>query len=112
MGSVPPTGPEPSLFVMARVAGKPYFLYVLWSASARRFYIGISEDTQRRLEQHHHGISRWTARYGPWELVHEERYENYRDARLRENELKRQKGGQNFFKLTGLSRERFRASGS
>ena len=97
---------------MSRVSGKPYFLYVLWSPSGQRFYIGISDNTQRRLEQHNQGVSRWTARYRPWELVHEERYENYRQARSREVELKRQKGGQNFFKLTGLSPQRFRASSS
>lgn len=31
---------------MSRVFGKPHFLYVLWSAGGRRFYIGVSEDIQ------------------------------------------------------------------
>jgi len=37
---------------MSRVEGKPYFVYILWSACASRFYIGISEDPVHRLEQH------------------------------------------------------------
>ncbi len=95
---------------MSRVSGKSYFVYVLWSPGAKRFYIGISESPERRLEQHNHGVSRWTSRYRPWILVHQERFENYRLARLRELELKRQKGGRGFFEMTGLSPERFSGS--
>jgi len=97
---------------MSRVTSKAYFLCVLWSPSGRLFYIGISENPQKRLEQHNEGISRWTARHRPWLLVHEERFENYRQARVREVELKKQKGGQNFFKMTGIAAQRFRPSGS
>jgi len=94
---------------MSRVTGKPYFLYVLWSERARRFYIGISDDPRRRLEQHNRGTHRsWTARYRPWVLVHQERYENYHSARRNELLLKRQKGGEKFFLLTGLDARRFR----
>jgi hypothetical protein len=28
---------------MSRVSGKTYYVYILWSPSERRFYIGISE---------------------------------------------------------------------
>ncbi len=92
---------------MSRVSGKPYFLYILWSQLGRRFYIGISENPKRRLHQHNQGVSAWTARHRPWILVHQERYENYRTARKREMELKRQKGGQGFYQMTGLEPERF-----
>ena len=33
-------------------------MYVLWSASARKFYIGISEDPTVRLLQHISGVLR------------------------------------------------------
>lgn len=92
---------------MSRVSAKPYFLYILWSPSARRFYIGISENPQQRLRQHNEGEAGWTARYRPWILLHEERYENYRAARKREIELKQRKGGQGFYQLLGLDPERF-----
>ena len=89
---------------MSRVSGKPYFTYVLWSTAARRFYIGISEDPQARLTQHNssHAPS-WTQRYRPWTLVHSELFADYRSARLRERELKAQKGGLGFFRKTGLN---------
>jgi len=98
---------------MSRVSGKPYFVYVLWSASARKFYVGISEDPAARLLQHNSRVSKWTARHMPWEIVHVERRESYSDARKRELLLKRQKGGTGFYTLTGLEPVRFiRRSGS
>jgi putative endonuclease len=93
---------------MSRVSGRPYFVYILWSASASRFYTGISEDPDSRLLQHNAGLSKWTSRYPPWELVHVEPYANYSDARKRELALKRQKGGVGFYALTGLDPLRFR----
>jgi predicted GIY-YIG superfamily endonuclease len=94
---------------MSRVSDKPYWVYVLWSPSGRRFYTGISECVRERLAQHNEGVSRWTARYRPWELVYSRRFPDYTAARKFENELKRQKGGAGFFAATGLSRDSFRA---
>jgi len=95
---------------MSRVAAKPYFVYILWSETGGRFYIGISDDPSRRLAQHNLGLfSAWTTRYRPWTLVHQEQYESYRTARRREIELKQQKGGRGFYELTGLDPERFQS---
>ena len=82
-GSIPERelGPIP---VMSRVSGKPYFVYVLWSRTGHRFYTGISKDPQRRTDPHNHGVSNWTARYRPWQLVRVERFNTYTDARKRE----------------------------
>jgi len=44
---------------MSRVSDKPYFVYVLWSKSASRFYIGISESPEIRsaaISQQGHAI--------------------------------------------------------
>ena len=66
---------------MSRVSGKPYSVYVLWSQRAGRFYIGISEDPQKRLGQHNHSGRGWTARYAPWSLVYQEICQDYTAAR-------------------------------
>jgi putative endonuclease len=92
---------------MSPVSGKPYFVYILWSASARKFYIGISEGPAARLMQHNSGVSKWTARHAPWEIVHVERMQDYSEARERELLLKRQKGGTGFYTLTGLDADRY-----
>jgi putative endonuclease len=88
---------------MSRVSGKPYFVYVLWSPTGQRFYIGISENPTHRLEQHNAGISKWTAKFGPWRLVHMEPFVDYQGARKREIELKQQNSGEGFYKLIGRS---------
>jgi predicted GIY-YIG superfamily endonuclease len=93
---------------MSRVSNKPYFVYVLWSRSASRFYIGISESPETRLGQHNAGDSQWTAKYLPWKLVRVEPYATFAQARKRELRLKAQKGGVGFYALTGLDRQRFR----
>ncbi len=92
---------------MSRVSGKTYFVYVLWSARARRFYIGISEDPQRRLEQHNQSGRGWSARYAPWRLVYSEQHSDYTAAKRRELKLKAQKHGDGFWTLTGLEAARF-----
>ena len=99
--------------IVSRVSDKPYFLYVLWSESVRRFYTGISEDVDHRLAQHNSGVSKWTAKFGPWRLVHSEQYSRYAEARKREIQLKRQKGGAGFYKLIGRTLDQLtRAAGS
>jgi putative endonuclease len=96
---------------MSRVRDKPYFLYVLWSSDSNRFYIGITESIEQRLHQHNSGqFPGWTKRYQGWTLVHSERYNSYTEARRRELDLKRQKGGEGFYAKTGLDPGKFRRS--
>src|SRR5690348_17699579 len=79
-----------------------------------RSYIGISEEPASRLAQHNQGLSKWTSRHRPWDLVHVEPYANYAEARKREIALKKQKDGAGFYALTGLNpaRSKHHASGS
>ncbi len=80
-----------------------YFVYVIQNPSGR-FYIGLTDDIQRRVEQHNRGVSTWTRNQGPWRLVWENQCTNLSAARKLELELKRQKGGDGFYRLTGLQR--------
>jgi predicted GIY-YIG superfamily endonuclease len=92
---------------MSRVSGKGYYGYILWSPSAGRFYIGISEDPERRSEQHNQSGRGWSARLALWELVYCVRHPDYTTARRWELKLKSQKRGEGFWTLTGLERARF-----
>ena len=89
---------------------KPYWVYVLYSDAADRFYTGVTEHVAERLEKHNRGRSRWTARHRPWRLVFRRRFPSLTDARRFENLLKRQKGGRGFYQHTGLARESLRRS--
>ena len=97
---------------MSRVSGKTYYVYILWSPRARRFYIGISEDPQKRLAQHTQAQRGWTARHAPWQLVYSERCADYSAARRRERQLKAQKRGDGFWTATGLDPSQFTPSSS
>jgi predicted GIY-YIG superfamily endonuclease len=82
---------------------KDYRVYVIQNA-LRQFYIGLSDDPERRLEDHNAGISKWTKNKGPWMLVWTSEATSLSRARKLENLLKRQKGGDGFYQLTGLAR--------
>ena len=80
-----------------------YQVYVLRNPTGR-LYIGLTENVAARLRQHNAGESKWTAKFGPWELCWTSEPMSLSDARKLENLLKRQKGGDGFYKITGLSR--------
>ena len=67
------------------------FLYILQSEITGRFYVGSTDDLERRLSEHLRGHSAATRGRGPWKLVHREQFENLLEARRREREIKRWK---------------------
>ena len=81
-----------------------YQVYVLRNPQGR-LYIGISDDIDRRLDQHNDGVSHWTASRGPWEGVWKSEPLILTEARKLENHLKRQKGGAGLYAATGLCRK-------
>jgi len=64
--------------------------YILKSSITKRFYIGSShfDDTKKRLKSHNKGDVKSTKSGRPWSVVHFEMFQNYTDARKRENFLK------------------------
>ena len=80
-----------------------YRVYVLQNHE-RKFYIGLSDNVARRIDHHNFGSSKWTRGKGPWKLVWESEWINLSEARKLELLLKRQKGGDGFYRLTGLLR--------
>jgi putative endonuclease len=80
-----------------------YRVYVLRNREDR-FYIGITDDVVQRVHQHDSGTSRWTKGKGPWAVYWTSEEMALGDARRLENSLKRQKGGDGFYKITGVPR--------
>ncbi len=83
------------------MAEERYWVYVLRNP-AGRFYIGVTSDVARRVSEHNTGQSKWTSKFGPWEVVWQRAPMPLTEARKLENRLKRQRGGRGFFALTGL----------
>jgi len=70
-----------------------FTVYVLYSQSHNKIYIGQTEDIERRLFEHNNGLlSGYTKRYIPWETIYTEEYPSRSDALKREKQMKSQKG--------------------
>jgi putative endonuclease len=81
----------------------PYRVYVIQNCEGK-FYIGLSDNVDRRIDQHNIGDSRWTRGKGPWVLMWQSEDMNLSDARKLELSLKRQKGGDEFYRMIDLPR--------
>lgn len=69
-----------------------FYTYVLYSKFYNKIYIGQSSDLEKRLEEHNLGLSTYTKRYIPWEIIYTESHRTRSDALTREKQLKSQKG--------------------
>lgn len=76
-------------------------VYILQSLKDNRYYIGITKDVNNRLIQHNKGSVGSTKNRRPFRIVCTEQFSDYKNARLREIEIKRYKGGVAFKKLVG-----------
>jgi putative endonuclease len=66
-------------------------LYILQSQKSGKFYIGSTDDLDRRLSEHARNHTPSTRGRGPWILVHKEEFGSLIEARRRELEVKRWK---------------------
>jgi putative endonuclease len=75
-----------------------YFTYVLQSESTGRYYIGSTDNLDRRVAQHNdpgYKGSKTTKRFkGPWKLVYAESSQTRAEAMFREREIKSWKSRQ------------------
>ena len=48
-----------------------FYVYILYSQSAGKFYVGQTPDVQKRLWEHNNPIvnSKFTAKFIPWEIA-------------------------------------------
>ncbi len=56
-----------------------------------KYYVGACTDLNRRLYEHNIGHSKFTSTGIPWELVHQEQWEDLILAKRRESEIKKKK---------------------
>ncbi len=67
-----------------------YVVYAIYNKYADKYYIGQTENLERRLKQHNnHTFAGYTARYqGEWMVIYEESVSTRSDALRRERQLK------------------------
>ena len=86
-----------------------YFVYILHSASRRKYYIGSTQDLIKRQEQHNSARTGYTSSGQPWVLVHSEIHGTKREALKRERHLKRMKSARFIEALFNRQREKMDA---
>ena len=69
-----------------------YYAYILQSETSGRFYIGSTEDLDKRIAQHNNPDykgSKTTKNFpGPWKLMYYETFETRSEALKRERQIK------------------------
>ena len=65
-----------------------YYLYILRSLDSKRYYVGISEDVERRLKFHNTIEKGFTSRYRPWEVVFKQEFSSKQAAMKAEKKVK------------------------
>lgn len=69
----------------------PHFIYILYSQSRDRYYIGSCADVEQRLVRHNAGATLSTKSGRPWKVAYTETHPKKSEALKRENYLKRLK---------------------
>lgn len=75
-----------------------YLVYILQSLKDNRYYIGQTKNLDKRARDHNEGRVRSTRNRAPLVLIRKEFFDTRNKARIRENYLKKLKGGGNEFK--------------
>jgi putative endonuclease len=69
-----------------------YYLYILKSTRDSNYYVGITADIRKRLDNHNSGKVRSTQSRKPFILIYTEQYDSMAEVRLREKYLKSYSG--------------------
>ena len=65
-----------------------WMVYVLKSEKQERLYVGMSENLERRFNEHNSGKVFSTKGYRPWRIIRTEEFPDSQSAREREKYLK------------------------
>jgi len=81
-----------------------FYVYILYSATKSRFYIGQTNDLDDRLMRHNSGYEKST-RYGvPWKVIYETKVETRSQAVKLEHQIKK-RGARRYLTDIGFSFE-------
>ena len=64
------------------------FVYILYSIKADKYYIGVTDNPEARLQKHNSNHKGFTSIAKDWEIKYLEFHSNKTNALKRENEIK------------------------
>jgi len=65
-----------------------HYVYILKSRSVNKYYIGSSENPDKRLRYHNIIEKGFTSRYRPWKIVFKNKFESKTEAQTAERKIK------------------------
>ncbi|MFO7847470.1 MAG: GIY-YIG nuclease family protein [Balneolaceae bacterium] len=65
-----------------------YTVYILYSVSVDRYYVGQTSNLEEQLKRHNQGKSKHTKSGIPWTLKYKETFAGRSEAMAREKEIK------------------------
>ncbi|MCU0457275.1 MAG: GIY-YIG nuclease family protein [Bacteroidales bacterium] len=68
-----------------------FSVYILYSESSDRYYVGYTNDLERRISEHNRKKGKFTDAGIPWHLVFSESFNTKREAMKREKYIKSRK---------------------
>ena len=66
------------------------YVYILYSSSLGKFYVGSTDNVERRIDQHNSGRSNFTSKGIPWKFITKIECENRSEAMGLEIQIKRE----------------------
>jgi len=66
----------------------PHFVYILYSLSLNKFYIGFTSNLEERIIRHNQKSKGFTGRVDDWELKYSEEFSSKEEAIFRERQIK------------------------
>ena len=65
------------------------YVYILYSETILKYYVGQTADIERRLVRHNEGYVKSTKRGSPWTLIHSIKVHSRSEALLLERKIKK-----------------------
>lgn len=81
-----------------------YVVYIIFSAKLNKYYIGHTENIEKRINDHNSGISAFTSKASDWEIKYTEPFSSREDALHREKTIKKKKSRKYLEWLIGSAR--------
>jgi putative endonuclease len=76
-----------------------FYVYILKSLSDGKYYVGHTNNIERRIEDHNRGKNKSVRNRGPFEIIYKEEFPARLEAIRRERQIKSYKGGEAFKRL-------------
>jgi len=66
----------------------PFIVYILFSSTKNKFYIGYTSELEERIIRHNQKSKGFTGNTNDWKIVYTENYTTKSEALLREKQIK------------------------